>query len=109
MPERVNTKTKSLTLGASRCNPAIRAFSRRVLHAGTPKKLALTACMRTLLTIVNAVMRNANVVATDSGERLTSQTVANVTVEPRRAPASSARRRLQRLVGPSYSPKRGLT
>jgi transposase len=44
-------------LVASRRNPVIRAFYQRLLHAGKPKKLALTACMRKLLTILNAMMR----------------------------------------------------
>ena len=37
---------------ASRYNPVIRVFYQRLLAAGKPKKLALTACMRKLLTIV---------------------------------------------------------
>ena len=45
------------TLVATRRNPVIRAFSRRLLAAGKPKTRALTACMRTLLTILNAMMR----------------------------------------------------
>jgi transposase len=39
-----------------RCNP-VRAFYRRLLAAGKPKKVALTAGMRTVLTILNAMMR----------------------------------------------------
>ncbi len=45
------------TLVATRRNPVIRAFYRRLLAAGKAKKLALTACMRTRLTILNAMMR----------------------------------------------------
>jgi len=45
-------------LVASRCNPAIAAFYKRLLAAGKPKKLALTACMRKLLTILNAIVRD---------------------------------------------------
>jgi transposase len=45
-------------LVATRRNPVIRAFYRRLLAAGKPKKLALTACMRKLLTILNAIMRS---------------------------------------------------
>jgi len=44
-------------LVATRRNPVISAFYRRLLAAGKPKKLALTACMRKLLTILNAMMR----------------------------------------------------
>jgi transposase len=46
------------TLAACRCNPVIAAFYRRLLAAGKPKKLALTACMRKLLTILNAMIRD---------------------------------------------------
>jgi transposase len=45
-------------LVATRRNVVIRAFYRRLLDAGKPKKLALTACMRKLLTILNAIVRN---------------------------------------------------
>jgi len=45
-------------LVATRCNPVIRAFYQRLLKAGKAKKLALTACMRKLLTILNAVLRD---------------------------------------------------
>ena len=44
-------------LVATRRNPALRAFYRRLLDAGKPKKVALIACMRKLLTILNAMMR----------------------------------------------------
>ena len=44
-------------LVGTRCNPVLRAFYRRLLAAGKPKKVALTACMRKLLTILNAMMR----------------------------------------------------
>ena len=46
------------TLTASRCNPVIAAFYKRLLAAGKPKKLALTACMRKFLTILNAMLRD---------------------------------------------------
>ena len=44
-------------LVASRYNPVIRAFYQRLLAAGKPKKLALTACMRKLLVILNAMLK----------------------------------------------------
>ena len=44
-------------LVASRWNPVIRDFYQRLLATGKPKKLALTACMRKLLTILNSMMR----------------------------------------------------
>lgn len=46
------------TLVATRFNPTIRAFYQRLCAAGKPKKLALTACMRKLLTILNAMLRD---------------------------------------------------
>jgi transposase len=45
------------TLSAVRCNPTIRAFFERLSTAGKPRKVALTACMRKLLVILNAMMQ----------------------------------------------------
>ena len=45
-------------LVAARCNPVIRAFYRRLCAAGKAKKLALTACMRKLLIILNAMLKH---------------------------------------------------
>jgi transposase len=45
-------------LVATRYNPVIKAFYSRLCAAGKPKKVALTACMRKLLTILNAMVRN---------------------------------------------------
>ena len=45
-------------LVATRWNTAIRNFHQRLLEAGRPKKLALTACMRKLLTILNSMVKN---------------------------------------------------
>ena len=45
-------------LSASRFDPTIKAFYQRLLLAGKPKKLALTACMHKLLTIINAVIKS---------------------------------------------------
>ena len=45
-------------LTATRCNAVIRAFYERLLLAGKPKKVALTACMRKLLTILNAIVKH---------------------------------------------------
>jgi hypothetical protein len=41
-------------LVATRHNPVIKAFYERLLAAGKEKKVALTTCMRKLLTILNA-------------------------------------------------------
>jgi transposase len=48
-------------LVASRRNPIIAAFYQRLLDAGKVKKVALVACMRKLLTILNAMMRTMTV------------------------------------------------
>ena len=45
-------------LTASRCNPAIRDFYQRLLAAGKPKKVALTACMRKLLITMNSIVKS---------------------------------------------------
>ena len=44
-------------LVASRHNPVIRDFYQRLLALGKPKKLALTACMRKLLVILNVMLK----------------------------------------------------
>lgn len=44
-------------LVATKRNVVIRAFYQRLLDAGKPKKLALVACMRKLLTILNTMVR----------------------------------------------------
>jgi transposase len=45
-------------LVASRRNPVIAAFYRHLRSAGKPAKVALTACMRKLLIILNAILRD---------------------------------------------------
>jgi transposase len=45
-------------VSAARCNPAIAALYKRLRSAGKPAKVALTACMRKLLTILNAIARD---------------------------------------------------
>ena len=53
---RVRATLYMATLTAARYNPLIRAFYERLVAAGKPKKVALTACMRKLLTILNAMI-----------------------------------------------------
>jgi transposase len=45
-------------LSAMRSNPVIGDFHRRLIAAGKPKKVAMVACMRKLLTILNAMLRD---------------------------------------------------
>jgi transposase len=46
------------TLSAMRYNAVIAAYYQRLLAAGKPKKVAMVACMRKLLTILNAMVRD---------------------------------------------------
>ncbi len=46
------------TLSAIRCNPALRSLYRRLRDAGKPKKVALLAATRKLLTILNAMLKH---------------------------------------------------
>jgi transposase len=46
------------TLAATRFNPVIKEFYQRLLKAGKKKKVAIVACMRKLLTILNAILRD---------------------------------------------------
>jgi transposase len=45
-------------LVASRHNPVISDFYARLCGSGKPKKVALVACMRKLLTIINAMLKH---------------------------------------------------
>lgn len=49
------------TLVATRYNSVIRTFYQRLCQAGKVKKVALTACMRKLLTILNAMLKTGTV------------------------------------------------
>jgi transposase len=46
------------TVSATQWNPSIRVFYQRLIQAGRPAKIARVACMRKLLTILNAVLRD---------------------------------------------------
>ncbi len=45
-------------LVATRCNSMIATFYKRLCASGKSKKLAITACMRKLLTVLNAMLKN---------------------------------------------------
>ena len=47
-------------LAATRFNPVIRDFYRRLLADGKPKKLALTACVRKLLVTLNSILKHGS-------------------------------------------------
>lgn len=44
-------------LVATRYNPVIKATYKRLIDRGSPKKVAIIACLRQLLTILNAILR----------------------------------------------------
>lgn len=46
------------TVSAIRCNPVIKAFADRLKQAGKPAKVVIVACMRKLLTIMNAMVKD---------------------------------------------------
>lgn len=47
------------TLSATQHNPVIRSFYQHLLSSGKDKKLAIVACMRKLLTFLNAMIRDS--------------------------------------------------
>jgi transposase len=53
----VRTTLFMCTLVAVKHNPVIRSLYQRLLAAGKPKMVAITACMRKLLTILNAMLK----------------------------------------------------
>lgn len=54
---RVRAVLYMATLVATRYNPAVKDWYQRLLGAGKPKKLALVACMRRLLVVLNAMVK----------------------------------------------------
>jgi transposase len=56
--ERVRAVLYMAALSARRWNPVVRAFFERLLMAGKPFKVCLTACMRKLLVILNAMVKS---------------------------------------------------
>ena len=54
---RVRAVLYMAALVSSRHNPVIRDFYQKLLAAGKPKKVALVACMRKLLVILNAILK----------------------------------------------------
>lgn len=55
---RIRTVLYMATLVAARYNPVIRRFYERLVMTGKPKKVALTACMRKILVILNAMLKH---------------------------------------------------
>ena len=46
------------TITAKRCNPGIQKFAQRLQAAGKPFKVIMIACMRKLLTLINAIVNS---------------------------------------------------
>lgn len=53
----VRRKLYMAAVASIRHNPTMKNFYNRLIEAGKPPKLALTACMRKILTILNAMMK----------------------------------------------------
>jgi len=54
----VRTTLYMATLSATLCNPVIKEFYHRLVAQGKHKKVALTACMRKFIVILNAMLRD---------------------------------------------------
>jgi len=54
----VRTVLYMATLSATQCNPVIRGFYLQLVAQGKHKKVALTACMRKFITMLNAMVRD---------------------------------------------------
>ncbi|MGH8402508.1 MAG: IS110 family transposase [Gammaproteobacteria bacterium] len=54
----VRTGLYMATLSAIRCNPRMKAHYAHLIAAGKPPKVALVACMRKLLVIMNAILKS---------------------------------------------------
>lgn len=46
------------TLSATQCNPVIKHFYKKLVEQGKHKKVAIVACMRKFITILNAMVRD---------------------------------------------------
>ncbi|WP_425319579.1 transposase [Cellvibrio mixtus] len=54
---RIRTALYMTMLGAIQCNPIMKKFYKKLVGQGKHKKVALTACMRKMVTILNAMVR----------------------------------------------------
>jgi transposase len=54
----VRTGLYMATISAMRCNPIIQPFGERLIAAGKAFKVAMIACMRKLVTILNVMVKN---------------------------------------------------
>ena len=70
----VRTVVYMATMAAIRSNPVIKVFHSRLIASGKPKKVAIVASMRKLLTILNAMLRDQS--AWDATKHLQAKTTA---------------------------------
>lgn len=54
----IRTVLYMATLSAIQCNPVIKAFYKQLVAQGKHKKIAITACMRKFIVILNAMVRD---------------------------------------------------
>jgi len=54
---RVRAALYMAALTATRSNPVVKAFYRQLIARGKPHKVAMVACMRKILTVLNAMLR----------------------------------------------------
>ncbi len=54
----VRTMLYMATLSATQCNPVIKHFYKKLVEQGKHKKVAIVACMRKFITILNAMVRD---------------------------------------------------
>ncbi|MCR9544129.1 IS110 family transposase [Vibrio alginolyticus] len=62
----VRTVMYMAMMSAIQCNPVFRATYERLLTAGKPKKVAIVACMRKMVVILNSMLRDGVMWDTDS-------------------------------------------
>jgi transposase len=72
----VRTILYMAALSATQCNPIIHAFYRQLVDQGKHKKVALTACMRKFITMLNAMVRDQVARAVDLCSGRVDTTVA---------------------------------
>ena len=54
----IRTVLYMATLSATQCNPVIKAFYKKLVSQGKHKKVAITACMRKFIIILNTMVKN---------------------------------------------------
>jgi len=55
---KIRTAMYMAMMSAIQCNPKFKALYNRMVAAGKPKKVAIIACIRKLVTIINSMVRD---------------------------------------------------